>query len=1085
MKEKMLPPLSKQTRGLSLLNKAVFATFVAISGYAVASTSGGSDGILDLTNVTELTDSSYSGWPRKVFGEDAIDLTGGRITVTADKSVGKISNVNASFFVLDAEYSVNSNKSIAITDNKVNISSITNSSTKEVGGVLFANWSWMPTGLRSAIALRQNSGSVELFESVDFSSFVGADIAWLPGLGAKESSGTVDLYANNFTVTDSKELNLNATGNGHGVMGVYAHLLENSQTDWSSQSVDCVGNYVTINNSSISAVPSSGRAAWAWISGGSLYFYGDISNKAALNRSRVSVKDNFLFVKGGSSLSGQASLYGANVRFAAGADGRDISVANNYIHIFSDNSLKEKVLGATETRASVDVSGIIAGGMVDYFTTMKDTPSINLFGNRVEVENSEVASSVSSPNLDPNQYGVLTGSFAYGHNVYAKNQVVASSPNLNVAENYVGAENSELNSSVYGGIAISQGGGQNRMNEWEPRYSYDNHQDGNSSHGMNSGHVSANSNSVKISDSTSVKGDIYGSYAESTAMAGQFLTELVDILEKNVTFSGDVESSGNKVHISDSTVKGNLYGGYAWSHGTEAEDLNFSDHAVNAGNVTAFENELTICNSTIEGKVYGGYALSESLNGGAVGTMTADQNKITLIGGEENNLTGAHLYGSNLSAGATEGNTLTVDASAGAIGGVASLNNFDNLSFENLQWSTESTLVVNGGDLSSLESITIANVAVSGELPVDQAQMTVLENGSAEGLGLTDANVGEKRFVKLNNGSTALEKQALISVNDEGDVILTVGGKLAPTDQTALLAENRSVAVSFASLTNDLIPEVLESIDNNEEGLKTFALMEGSAVKFDVNTDLKINGWYGLFGAGSSWRGTDGTLLGAAFFELGRGNYRTDNTFNEERFSGDGNIDNYALGLATRYKWDSNLYVDAGAKVGWLSTDMDRALKNINGEFFDIDSDSYYWSLHLGLGKVFDVTDRSTLDLYGRYYFTYTSDESSQAGIDRYEADAITSHRVRLGARYGYQVSNSGRAYVGLGYDYEFDGDVDMHVSGVDLPTQSSQGSTGFGEIGLNWTFPNAPVDIDMRVKGYTGQWQGVSGMVKATYTFN
>lgn len=60
-----------------------------------------------------------------------------------------------------------------------------------------------------------------------------------------------------------------------------------------------------------------------------------------------------------------------------------------------------------------------------------------------------------------------------------------------------------------------------------------------------------------------------------------------------------------------------------------------------------------------------------------------------------------------------------------------------------------------------------------------------------------------------------------------------------------------------------------------------------------------------------------------------------------------------------------------------------------------------------------------------------------------------------------------------------------MHVAGLDIPTQSSQGSTGFGEIGMKWKLKSAPVDIDMRIKGYTGQWQGASGMVKTTYTFN
>lgn len=968
---------------LSLLYKSVSVMFLACSAVAVAATTGGEDGQLILSGVTDLTDDAYKGWPLGNAAADEIKLSQGLVEISADMNYGGIFGVEATFFGADVSYGGGSNNAIFLSENKVQLSGIKSSETRQVSGAfLLENSFGFMTGGRDSISLENNSASIDQFDDVIFNSFSGAEANGISGLSLKESKGKALLSGNGFKINNSKDLKISSFGIGHGIFGAYAHAVENSEDVWYSMDLELHSNYVTINNSAIEAVDSDSVEAWSWISGGSLNIFGNTTPKSASNKSSVTIQGNSVYVTKESQLTGKLSLYGANLRFDKGTDGRQYKINENKLCI-SDAFNGE----ATTVGPSIDVDGVIAGGMVDYFTGMNDIPDIDLIGNKVWIKGSRAKS-------EANGKGLLSGALAYAHGIYAENQIAVASPDLTLNSNEVTAESSTIVSSVYGGFALSQGGGQNKMNEWELQ-GFNNHEIRNSYYGMNAGNVVADGNILKVSGGSLITGDLYGAYAESNAMAGRFLIDFAGILGENSTpKAGEVSVSNNQVEIIDSTVNGNVYGGYAWSHGTEAEDKKYKDHAVNAGNVVASGNKLTITNSTIKGDVYGGYALSERLNEGAAGKMTADDNQIKLTGGNGLNLTEAHLYGSNLSTVVTKGNTLMVDGSAGAIGEVASLNNFNHLNFENLKWNTEqSTLVVNGGGLGGLTSITISEVIVNGELPVDQEQMTVLENNSADGLGLTDENVGDNRFVTLNNESTALEKEALISVNDEGDVILTVGGKLAPTDQTVLLAENRSVAVSFASLTNDLIPEVLGSIDNNEEGLKTFALMEGSAVKFDVNTDLKINGWYGLFGAGSSWRGNNGTLLGAAFIELGRGNYRTDNTFNKESFSGNGNIENYALGLATRYKWDSNLYVDAGMKVGWLSTDMDRALKNVRGEFFDIDSDSYYWSLHLGLGKVFALTDRSTLDLYGRYYYTYTGDESSRVGIDRYEADAISSHR--------------------------------------------------------------------------------------------
>ena len=1047
---KLAPP-----QRVNLLYSSVLIALLAFSGTSFAQY-GDENGKLILSEVDSLPDDTYTGW-RVEAGRDKVDLVGGEVTITVKETAGKITTQdNANFNGADVGYAVDSSESISLLENSVNLSRISSSKISQINGSFLLDVSFGGAlGSRLSTSVDGNKAKIDEFEVVTVESLSGAQV-YSGGLKDKNTDGNVTVTNNSVTVTDSEKLNTSIYGFSHGIKGAYVQIVDGQirSSDWSTLNVLIVNNAVNIENSDIQADTKSEYTTW--ISGGTLDFYA-INSTAASNKSAVSLKGNKNYIKGESQIIGNASVYGANVKFDKGADGRNFSISENELRITD--------------KSSVDVTGFISGSMVDYFTTMNAIPTIEATGNIVEISDSMVKSSSNDTK------GFLSGAFAYAHNVYGTNQVFARSPDITVNCNAVVAKSSKITSSVYGGFASSQGGGENKMNDWEDS-GFNNHDDSKSSYGMNAGSVIAENNIVSLSEETTVTGDVYGSYVESNAMAGQFLT----IFNNDTTTAGDVVSSNNQVNITNSTVNGNVYGGYAWSHGTEAEDEDYKTAKLDSGNATASNNTLTLTGGSITGDVYGGYALSESLNDGTVGKMSADNN-IVLIGNKVN-LSQANLYGSNLTADKTSGNTLNVD---GAIGEVASISNFNNLTFKNLQWSeAESSLVVNDGDLSQTSIAIEGGVAVTGELPKDKAQMTVLEDTSSS-LGITDINLGNSKEVTLFNESTAAQESAQISVDESGNVILKVGGEetITPTEQTRLLAENRSVAVSFASLANDLIPEVLESIDNQEEGLKTFALIEGFDVKFDVNSDLDVSGWYGLFGAGGSNRFNNATLLSAAFFELGHGNYNTNNTFNEETFTGDGKIDNYALGLALRYKWDNNLYVDTGVKGGRLDTEMDRALRNIHGEYFDIDSDSYYWSAHLGLGKVFKVSDHGSLDVYGRYYYTHTGGESSQVGIDRYEADSITSHRIRFGARYGYQATKYYQGYVGLGYDYEFDGDVQMHVASLDIPTQSSQGSTGFGEIGMKWKLKSAPVDIDMRIKGYTGQWQGASGMFKATYTIH
>lgn len=1056
------PPRSYSLFRSNNLYRAVALALIVFSGSSSAVVIDGStnNGEVDLTGRTITSSDDYAavGWYYSSVSENQV-IENGRVHAEGfNSTVG--SSFGTQFMGSIAFFEYSDIGSVSSLNNTVNLSDF--EATEESSVIIDIAGSWVSCNgygfndSKASVLAQGNSATISNFKNAKFLKIFGNSTLSHSYRGDASTQATITIQNNSANVFNSSGLTAEQTdpyGSDWGIVGGTLDTRESYSNTVFAKTIDISKNKVHIQNSDLEF--STSVEENAIVAGGQMFSQSNVSSIAAQNESVISLAGNSVLIEGEkSSITGDVSIYGALSRTEHGVDnGKTLSIKENFVQI--------------QNNANVDANGLIVGGAMDYSHARLALITSSVENNFITIsENSTVTSG----------QGIMAGGFAYAYNVNASKPFVeAKSPDVTVNSNYVISEQSQINSNIFGGFAFSQGGGLNKMNVWDTPSGQEIHDDAYHDDGLNGGDATAHSNNVTVTGGT-VNGNIFGGYAVSEAMAGLFLTKV----DSQIVSAGNVSASHNIVTVTDATVgqEFEIYGGYAGSYGVPADDAAYADYDVNGGEASASNNLVTISGGTVDSVVYGGFVDSVSQANGTTGTLSANNNVITLR--DHAKMENASLNGSNLTAEQTIGNKLIVD---GAIGQVGAVNNFNELTFQNLEWSdTESALIVKSGDLSKTDISINGSVAINGALPQGGSQMTVLED-AASGLGITEDNLVGPKDIALFNESTAAQGSATATVDESGNVVLKVGNAVTPTQQTALLAENRSVALSFASLTNDLIPEALQAIDNNEYGLKTFALVEGSAVEFDVNTDLKINGWYGLFGAGSSTRLGAGEMLNALFFEVGQGNYRTDNTFNQVSFEGDGKINNYALGTAIRYKLDNALYFDAGVKVGLLKTEMDNALMNINGDLFDMDSDTYYWSAHLGLGKVFSISEKNTLDLYGRYYYTYNEDDSYRVSIDRYEADAIKSHRVRLATRWTHEASEFYHGYVGLGFDYEFDGDVRMHVGDLDIPTQSSQGSTGFGEIGMKLKAKTMPVDIDMRFKGYAGQWQGVSGMVRATYT--
>ena len=574
-------------------------------------------------------------------------------------------------------------------------------------------------------------------------------------------------------------------------------------------------------------------------------------------------------------------------------------------------------------------------------------------------------------------------------------------------------------------------------------------------YGGNSYRREAHHNTVNISGG-SVGGSIGAVYG-GRSYSGEAYNNTVNISDGSVGdvrggYSGNGEVYDNTVNISGGSVEGDVYGGNSYSYGQSIS-------------CEAYDNTVNISGGSVSGDVYGGW----SDNGKAY------DNTVYISGSA--NIKNANLYGYNDSASGT-GNTLTID---GWSGSTQSVKNFNDIAFKNIDWKNDKpVLTITAGNTGDLENTNIKTINIAGGSNINVGEsMTLIESKNSNDLGLTKGNVTDTftaGVAREGLGSTSVEN---------GNVSFKVNS-IKLSSQAVSAAQTRAASAAFVNQGTDLISDSLDTISRDDNyGVKTFAAVHGNRSKYDVNSDLKINGWSTIVGVGNADKFDNGSEFSwGVFYENGSGNYRTYNSFNNEFFRGDGSMVYNGGGIAARYENKNGVYTEGSLRAGMLKNELDNAMRDVNGSY-GYETESAYYGAHIGVGKIISLSDSSDLDIYGKFFHTYTEGDSVTIADDKFDFDSITSDRLRVGARITSNKENKFSTYYGLAYEYEFNGDADMTAQGLRADTQSLQGSSVMAEVGFNYQpTPDSPWSFDLNMRGYAGERQGGSFNVQATYTF-
>ena len=433
--------------------------------------------------------------------------------------------------------------------------------------------------------------------------------------------------------------------------------------------------------------------------------------------------------------------------------------------------------------------------------------------------------------------------------------------------------------------------------------------------------------------------------------------------------------------------------------------------------------------------------------------------------------------------------TLTLDGWSGSVKVVYKFNNID---FNKINWVSGGTVLnikensENGALANTNIKLNKLNFSGGTELTAGESMTIISNNDLGKDLGI---GTGTGKVDALSNftAGVAIEGTGTAEVTSDGNSVKYTLTEVKQNSQIDLVAQTRAASAAFVNQGTDLISDSLDTISrDNNYGVKTFAAVHGNRSKYDVADDIKINGWSTIVGVGNADKFDNGSELSwGVFYENGSGNYRTYNSFNNEFFRGDGSMVYNGGGIAARYTNKNGVYTEGSLRAGMLKSDMDNALRDGAGNFYSYESESAYYGAHLGVGKIISLSESSDLDVYGKFFHTYTEGDSFKVANDEFEFDSINSDRLRIGARITSNKENKFSTYYGLAYEYEFNGDADMTAQGLKAPTQSLQGSSAMAEVGFNYQpTPTSPWSFDLNMRGYAGERQGGSFNVQVTYTF-
>lgn len=929
--------------------------------------------------------------------------------------------------------------------------------------------------------------TVTFAEPVDV--IIGADFTTIPPEGLKAD---LTLNAPNYEVSQ---------------------LIAASRYKGNAENILSIGSSLTIENAVVDLGSNNG---YKRITAASVEFSGSRTSSIALNLNKTTISGSTINDASNSFELTAAEVWRSSNQFSkAELDSNILEIKNSNVKVstIAGAQVDVKATYTTVQNNQVDIDGSVVKTHMIYGAQSRpdNEGTINYINNSVSIRNSSevTASAVAAvystqmnyQSAEANRNSASVDDSTLNGSIRAVSiiQSFADPSNTEASDNRLNLKNAAVGKAYAVGVeTIAYGPTHNSIHLKNNSLTADNvvfnadvmgayATSGSSRYGGN-GIVEVDDTVVKLKNSTTSTNmkNFRGAWASSREGDNFIRNSQIHLESSDIKFSsegaegfigalsfstngGSSFIEGTTINVASSKLSGTFYGAYA--------------ALSNTGSITGTTFDVS-GQSTLSGDF-----LLAMLDGGS--SSTAADNRFIVR--DKSDLSDAEVWGYNITSAdfTAERNQFIASNWTGSDANgtkVKAIVNFNEVLFGPIAWNENGSAITILTGKDSLAGTKIGAVddkwIVDAAAPLESGDKMKLIDGSAvfaaEGgtLGIAADAFTNEEFDLYSLDSAAVVAKAELSLDEEGSLWITAG-ESGSSGQANQLLENRAAAAAYLNSTEDLIEDALASA-SGLNGVRGIALAQGNAMKYDTRSEVKLNGWSGLFGAAVD---AAPDMTAAAFFEAGDANYRTWNDF-AAGLRGDGRIEFYGLGAALKKNFGEDFSAYAGLRGGMMRSEMNRALAAPSGEVYDLSSDSWYWSAQVGAEKRFQLSDRTSLAFSGKFVHTYVEGGSEAAGADRFTFDSIDSDRLQAAVKLERGFGRMTCAWIKAGLAYELNGDSRMRVNEFSAPEQSLEGASGIFEAGGSITPESNGWRIRGIVRGYAGRIEGLAGQISAVRAF-
>jgi hypothetical protein len=313
--------------------------------------------------------------------------------------------------------------------------------------------------------------------------------------------------------------------------------------------------------------------------------------------------------------------------------------------------------------------------------------------------------------------------------------------------------------------------------------------------------------------------------------------------------------------------------------------------------------------------------------------------------------------------------------------------------------------------------------------------------------------------------------------------------------QTKALAEGFLSGMAFLNQAQDFVADKgfaalknAQSLNDEKPGWRGFAALGGGSLTHHTGSQVEVDGYTLIAGLAGVKETRAGTLTAGAFIEHGEGNYDSYNSFtNAAKIHGKGDTSYTGGGILARFDFNETLYLEASMRGGQIKTDFNSNLYDGFGRAAAYDGKSRYMSSHMGTGYLLNLNEQNNINLYAQYLWSHQDGDSVKLTTgETVKFKAVDSQRTRLGMKWTHTINPKTHAYLGAAWEHEYDGKANASIYGYRLDAPKLKGDTGMAEIGLTVTpaAHKAGWAVDLGVQGYDGRREGMTGSLRARYSF-